>query len=129
MLTRVAGSILSGHTLPNWRARRVLQYVEAHLDERITIDALARQAGLSVSHFSRAFKATFGVTVHQYLMQRRVQVAQSMMILTSDRLSEIAVCCGLSDQSHLTRWFRRVVGVTPGAWRRERLAVRQMRAG
>jgi len=97
--------------------------MEAHLNERITLDALARQACLSVSQFSRSFKATFGVPVHLYLMQQRVIAAQAMMVATSDRLSEIAVCCGLNDQSHLTRWFRRVVGVTPGAWRRARYAL------
>ena len=127
MLTRVAGSARSGRKLLHWRARRVLAYVETHLNERITLDALARQACLSVSQFSRCFKVTFGVTVHLYLMQRRVQVAQAMMLGTSEPLSEIAVCCGLNDQSHLTRWFRRVVGATPGAWRRARYAPQEVR--
>ena len=69
MLTRAAGSVRSGRKLPHWRARRVLAYVETHLSERITLDALARQACLSVSQFSRCFKSTFGVTVHHYLMR------------------------------------------------------------
>jgi len=104
--------------LPRWRARRVVECIEEHLDERITITSLARECGLSSSHFSRAFKATFGVTVHLYVMQRRVQIARALILRTSDPLSEIAIRCGLSDQAHLTRWFRRVVGVTPAVWRR-----------
>lgn len=106
--------------LAKWQARRVHAYVEAHLDTRLKVSEIARSVHLSSSHFSRAFKRTFGMTVHAWVMRRRIEMAQGMMLSTPHTLSEIALHCGLSDQSHLTRWFRRVVGMTPGSWRRER---------
>ena len=112
-------SIVLG-SLPAWRARRALEYVEENLDARITVADLARRVNMSASHFSRGFKRTFGVTVHAYVMHRRVEAAKALMVESSATLSDIAVRCGLSDQSHMTRWFRRVVGVTPASWRRAR---------
>jgi AraC-like DNA-binding protein len=106
--------------LARWQARRVLAYVETNLDARLKVSEIAGAVHLSASHFSRAFKRTFGMTVHAWVMRRRIETAQGMMLNTPDTLSEIALRCGLSDQSHLTRWFRRVVGETPGSWRRDR---------
>ena len=105
-------------SLALWQARRVHLHIEAHIAQPLKVDALARVANLSSSHFCRAFKLTFGVTVHRYVLHRRIGKAQHLMLTTSEALSEIAVSCGMSDQSHLTRWFRRVVGVPPAAWRR-----------
>ena len=104
--------------LAPFQARRLVEYIDAHLAERITLYQLARMAGLSTGHFSRAFKQTFGVPTHAYLIQRRVERAQSVMLSTQLPLSEVALACGLSDQSHFTRLFRRIVGETPNAWRR-----------
>ena len=106
--------------LAKWQARRVHAYVETHLDARLKVSEIAQSVHLSSSHFSRAFKRTFGMTVHAWVMRRRIEMAQGMMLSTPHTLSEIALHCGLSDQSHLTRWFRRVVGQTPGSWRRRR---------
>ena len=107
-------------SLAAWQARRVHLHIETNLAQRLHTHALARVVNLSPSHFCRAFKRTFGVTVHRYLMQKRVERAQHLMLNTADELSSIAVSCGMSDQSHLTRWFRRVLGETPAAWRRAR---------
>ena len=104
--------------LAPFQARRLVEYIDAHLAERITLYQLARMAGLSTGHFSRAFKQTFGVPTHAYLIRRRVERAQSVMLSTQLPLSEVALACGLSDQSHFTRMFRRIVGETPNAWRR-----------
>jgi AraC-like DNA-binding protein len=81
---------------------------------------LARLLGLSASHFCRAFKCTLGVSPRDYVLRRRIELAQGLMLTTSDPLSSIAVTCGMSDQSHFTRSFHRIVGVTPYAWRRTR---------
>jgi AraC-like DNA-binding protein len=106
--------------LARWQANRAMSYVDAHVDARLKVSEIANVVHLSSSHFSRAFKRTFGMTVHAWVMRRRIEMAQTLMLNTSQKLSEIALRCGLSDQSHLTRWFRRVVGETPGSWRRER---------
>jgi AraC-like DNA-binding protein len=95
-------------------------YIDANLMKHLDICALAQVVNLSPSYFSRAFKRTLGVTVHRYVMKRRVEKAQQLMLTTAEALSGIALSCGMSDQSHLTRWFRRIVGETPAVWRRAR---------
>jgi len=106
--------------LPAWQKRRLTAYIDAHLTGRIRIEELAELVNLSESHFSRAFRCTFGASAHEYLTRRRIEVAQSLMVTTREPLCAIALRCGLSDQSHFTRVFRRIVGETPYAWRRMR---------
>jgi transcriptional regulator GlxA family with amidase domain len=105
--------------LQMWQIRRVNDYIGEHLGARIRTRDLASVAKLSVGHFTRTFHNTFGITPMQYLIRERVRRAQHMLSSTSESLSEIAIECGLCDQSHLTRVFRQSVGVTPGLWRRE----------
>jgi AraC-like DNA-binding protein len=97
--------------------RRLQEYVEAHLSESIDLGMLAGIAGLSVFHFAREFKQSTGVTPHQYLVQKRVQRAQNMLARTDLSLSDVALASGFSDQSHLTRHFRRMLGTTPREFR------------
>ncbi|HWX29760.1 MAG TPA: AraC family transcriptional regulator [Steroidobacteraceae bacterium] len=106
--------------LPAWQTRRVFAHVEANLCGRIHIRELARLLGLSASHFCRAFKCTFGVSPRDYVLRRRIEVAQGLMLTTSEPLSSIAVRCGMCDQPHFTRSFHRIVGETPHTWRRAR---------
>ena len=81
---------------------------------------VARQCGLSRSHFSRAFKATTGLTPRQWRQHHRVDRAKAMLLQKSMNIAEIALACGFDDQSHLTRIFSRCVGVSPASWRRSR---------
>jgi AraC-like DNA-binding protein len=106
--------------LPAWKKRRVTTYIDAHLTERIRVADLAELLDLSESHFCRAFSRTFGTSAHEYVTRRRIEVAQSLMLASREPLCEIALRCGLSDQSHFTRVFRRIVGETPDVWRRAR---------
>jgi AraC family transcriptional regulator len=103
-----------------WQARRVKTHVDTHIAETIRLDDLAALLDLSYSHFCRLFKNSFGVTTHVYIMRRRIEVAQGLMLTTSEPLSDIALACGMSDQAHFTRSFRRIVGQTPYAWRKHR---------
>ena len=112
--------VIPCYGLAAWQAKRVRLYIETNLAKRLHITELADAVNLSASHFCRAFKRTFGVTAHLYVMRRRVVRAQRLMLTSVEALSSIAVSCGMSDQSHLTRWFARVVGETPAAWRRAR---------
>lgn len=110
----------SRHGLAPWQIRRVLAHVDANLDTPIRNRELAAIAHLSVFHFNVAFREGVGDSPHEYVIRRRIERAQGLMLSTGKPLSQIAVECGLADQSHLTRLFRRVVGESPAAWRRAR---------
>jgi transcriptional regulator of acetoin/glycerol metabolism len=97
--------------------RRVREYVEVHLSESIDLAMLATVAGLSLHHFAREFKQSVGVPPHHYLTQKRVERAQEMLAQTDLSLSEIAYAAGFSDQSHLARHFRHILGTTPREFR------------
>lgn len=108
--------------LAPWQVRKVTNHVETHLDRPIRNEDLAAIVRLNPSHFGRAFRNSFGEPPHEYVIRRRVERAQGLMLSTGASLSEIALDCGLADQSHLTRLFRRAVGESPRAWRRARLS-------
>jgi transcriptional regulator GlxA family with amidase domain len=103
--------------LPPRAVRRVREYIEANLEENISIQELAGIAGLSMYHFARAFKQSEGVTPHDYLVKCRVHRAKELLSDTDLPMSEIALAAGFSDQSHCARRFREHVGVTPSAYR------------
>jgi AraC-like DNA-binding protein len=104
--------------LPPATLRRLRDYVEAHLAENIELSMLASLAGLSIYHFAHQFKHSTGLTPHYYLIQKRVERAQRLLAESSLTLSEIALAAGFVDQSHFTRRFRQIVGVTPHEFRR-----------
>jgi len=108
--------------LSPWQIRKVTSHVDANLDRPIRNEELANLVRLNPSHFGRAFRNSFGEPPHEYVIRRRVERAQGLMLSTAASLSEIALDCGLADQSHLTRLFRRIVGESPRAWRRARLS-------
>jgi AraC family transcriptional regulator len=108
------------HGLAPWQVRRVLTYIDANLDKSIKNNDLAAIARLSVFHFNVAFRNSVGDSPHEYIIRRRMERAQGLMLSTEMSLSEVAAECGLADQAHLTRLFHRVVGESPAAWRRAR---------
>ena len=99
------------------RLQRVRDYIEAHLDDRLSLNDLAGVACLSPYHFSRSFKLALGVGPQRYVMERRLERAKTLMRRTNQPLAWIAQEAGFSDQSHLTSVFRREAGVTPGKFR------------
>ena len=106
--------------LAPWQIRRVLSHVDSNLDTTIRNNDLAAVARLCESHFNVAFRQSVGQSPHEYIIRRRMERAQGLMLSTDKGLSEIAAECGLADQPHFTRLFRRVVGESPAAWRRAR---------
>ncbi|WP_186457191.1 helix-turn-helix domain-containing protein [Nitrospirillum amazonense] len=105
--------------LAPWQIRRVISHIDANLAGTIRMDGCATVTRLSTRYFSRAFKSSFGVPPHTYVVQRRIQRAQHLMLTTQEPLCQIALACGLCDQAHFSKLFRRVVGLSPSTWRRQ----------
>jgi AraC family transcriptional regulator len=120
--TQSAASAAPRGGLAPWQIRKVSAYIDTHLDSTIGTPDLAGLVKLSLFHFCRAFRASFGESPHTYVMRRRVERAQGMMLRSSSSLAQIAIECGLADQAHLSKSFRRFVGESPSAWRRARTA-------
>lgn len=97
--------------------KRVLAFIRANLDQTITVDALANEAGMSPSHFGRVFKETLGETPMQYVLAYRIEQAVAMMKDKRLQLGEIALACGFADQAHFSRSFKQVTGQTPRQYR------------
>ena len=105
--------------LAPWQAKRLHAYIADNLALKIHAIELAASVQLSTSHFFRAFRETFGRTPLGYIMQQRVLRAQELMLNSRRSIAEIALDCGMCDQPHFTRVFRRIVGLNPRAWRRQ----------
>ena len=105
--------------LAPWQVRRVSEFIDKHLASSLSTFQLARVVNLSTGYFCHAFKRSFGMTAHTYVMGKRVERAQGLMLTTNEPLSQIALSCGLADQSHLSRVFRRSLGRSPSTWRRQ----------
>ena len=109
-------------TLADWQIMRLISHIDSNIDSAIDTRQLAAIARLSSFHFCRVFRDTFGTSPHRYVMHKRLERAQDLMLTTKGSLVQIAADCGLADQSHFNKLFRRFVGETPGAWRRARSA-------
>jgi AraC family transcriptional regulator len=105
--------------LAPWQAQRVATYIHANIAGSIRNSDLAMLTQLSISHFSRAFKASFDETPRVYIMKLRMAQAQEMMLSTRHTLSRVALECGMSDQAHFSNLFRRMVGMSPSLWRKQ----------
>ncbi len=98
--------------------RHALEYIEANLRKDVRLADVASACAASVSSLTRGFKASLGVSPHNWLLNRRIALAQRLIYESDTPLSEVAASCGFADQSHLTRVFVRKVGSPPAAWRR-----------
>jgi AraC family transcriptional regulator len=105
--------------LAPWQAKRACEMLESDLAGNLSLEQIAAEFDLSVSHFSRAFRISTGLPPHQWLLRQRVEAAKRLMTVRDLPLSEIAISAGFAHQSHFTRVFSAAVGVSPGAWRRE----------
>ncbi|MGJ3245191.1 MAG: helix-turn-helix domain-containing protein [Elainellaceae cyanobacterium] len=110
-LSSVAGG------LPETKRHQVKAYIDANLHHDLTLVELAAIAQVSPAYFARLFKQCEGITPHQYILKRRVKQAQALLRQNELSMAAIAVRVGFCDQSHLTRCFKRLVGVTPTQFR------------
>jgi AraC family transcriptional regulator len=111
----------SSARLMTWQLSSVIDHIEANLAKKITIVSLANLINVSRGHLSRAFKSSVGVAPARYISGRRVALACEIMRTTQAPLSDVALACGLADQSHLCKLFRRSMGMSPSRWRRQHI--------
>ena len=105
--------------LSDAQRRRLIQYVDANLDQNISLADLAGVAQLGVFDLVRRFGKEFGSPPHAYVMRRRIEQAKRQLARRDTPLKVVAANCGFSDQSHMCRLFRRTLGVTPAEFRRQ----------
>lgn len=110
--------------LAPWQERRAKELLDADLSGDVSLGRLAVECGLSIRHFTRAFRQSVGIPPHRYLLKRRVEQARKLLADPALPLLDVALACGFADQSHFTRIFSASVGMSPGAWRRLRLSSR-----
>jgi AraC-like DNA-binding protein len=103
--------------LARWRLRRAIEFVETNLANSISTSDIAAATGLTRMHFAAQFKAATGLRPHEYLLRRRVERAQEMLVQTGMSVVDAALSVGFQSQSHFTVVFNRFVGSPPHAWR------------
>ena len=108
-----------GHLAP-WQARRAKEFLSANLHGDVPLASVAAECNLSVSHFAHAFRRTFGRSPHLWLIECRIDAVKNLLLTSRLTLAEVAGKCGFADQPALNRCFKRVLGQSPGRWRKSR---------
>lgn len=103
--------------LPARQLQQILDYIDAHLEQEIKLANLAQLLDMSQFHFSRLFKQSLGISPYQYLLQQRVERAKQLLKTTDRLITDIALTCGFSSHSHLSKQFKQLTGMTPRAYR------------
>jgi AraC-like DNA-binding protein len=106
--------------LAPWQLKRVVDYLEAHIAQRVELATLAALVGLSQSHFSHAFRVSTGVAPYRWQLEARIRRAQRLLLETRAPLEQVAEDTGFADAVHFGRTFRRLTGTPPAAWRHDR---------
>ena len=117
------GELTRGGLAP-WQVKRARERLASDLGGTLSLQQIAAELGLSVSHFSRAFRISTGLPPHRWLLQQRIAAAKQLLKVRELPLAEIAISAGFANQGHFTRVFSGIVGISPGAWRRETYGVR-----
>ncbi|WP_413672682.1 helix-turn-helix domain-containing protein [Massilia cellulosiltytica] len=105
--------IAPARALPAWRLRHVIDYIDAHLDQDLTLAELAAVAGFSPSHFKALFRQATGTPVHRFVLERRVERARLHLLEGRLSVTEVALETGFAHPSHMARWMRRLLGLSP----------------
>jgi AraC family transcriptional regulator len=129
MRVALAAHLISNYTVDRWtpptrtptldrkRLKKIIDHIDAHLADNLSLESLAIEACLSPFHFSRLFREATGLPPHRYVTDRRVQVAQAQLQRDDQALVQIALDTGFGSQNNFTRVFRKATGLTPGQYR------------
>ncbi len=107
------GSFMQPSALPQSNLQRAMRYIQMHLGENITLEAIASELGMSQFYFCRWFKQSVGTSPYQYVLQRRVERAKALLQRRELSPAAVALECGFNSQSHLIHHFKKQVGMTP----------------
>ena len=107
--------------LTRQQMKRVIDFVQAHICQDLSLEELALQTGFSPYHFARLFRQTTGESPHQFVLRQRIEQAQRLLTEKDMSLVQAALECGFANQSHFTQVFKRHVGLTPRAYRHDRI--------
>lgn len=102
------------------RIHQATLWIERGLSARLSVDVLAKRAGMSTAAFARLFRSAIGMSPHQYILRRRVDAVAMRLGTSADPIDQIASDCGFCDRYHLTRAFKQIRGIGPAAFRRKR---------
>ena len=99
--------------------QKVIEYVDANFVDEITAEGLAKMAGLSIPQFNRRFRQLLRISPMEYVLSLKIQEAQRLLTTTRNSVGDIAAATGFYDQSHFTKRFRKVTGITPLTYRKQ----------
>ena len=108
-------------SLQHWRLKRSLEYIETNIAEPITLADVAAASGLTRMYFASQFRAATGLRPHEYILRRRIERAQDMLLTSNVTLIDAALSVGFQTQAHFTTVFKKMVGDTPYRWREANL--------
>ncbi|MCB4767666.1 AraC family transcriptional regulator [Ancylobacter sp. Lp-2] len=113
-----AARLVTAGGLAGWQERRAKEYIRENFATSLSISDIARECGLSPSHFTRAFRKSTGMQPHRWLTHHRVETAKAQLLESKMTVAEIGICCGFGDPSNFARVFSSVVGLSPSLWQR-----------
>jgi AraC family transcriptional regulator len=105
--------------LAPWQEKRAKEFMQANLSRGVSLAQIAQECGLSRAHFARYFKHTTGMSAYTWLQNMRINHAQELLVRQQHTLTQIALECGFTDQSHFSKVFKALTGVPPGNWQRQ----------
>ncbi|AVA19904.1 MULTISPECIES: AraC family transcriptional regulator [unclassified Rhizobium] len=108
-----ATTVSARQKLSSNQRRRLVEFIESHLDGDLSLAQLAEVAAISVSHLKVLFRRSFGMPVHQYVIRRRVERARHLLAMGELSISQIALAAGFAHQSHMAQAMKRILGITP----------------
>jgi len=111
----LSGQVQAG--LPPSKLQKILDYIQTHLNQELSLSRLSNEIGITPYYFARLFKQSTGTSVHQYVIQQRVERAKQLLHQSELSIAEVSIACGFANPSHLAMHFKRIVGVSPKKFR------------